>query len=263
MLGLAEVTCTAAEELRDRLLPGYEVLSLDVVPPQSNFHVCIIYEARLGFENPQAIAPSEGVPVGTRAAAAVDLHWGAHVIRFIVCHWVARIGKNADEYRATVASHLRSSIFDFLHGTQSAKRRHVVVLGDLNDEPFSKSVQLLHASRSRDRAGDRLHYQDKAVKKSRLYNCAWRLLGENLPHRARRGGPSVAGTYYWGTEKEWVTLDHVIVSGGLLAHSAPFLDERTVEVVAIRPLVNSKSQPCVSDHLPIGGTLVLPARRKP
>jgi hypothetical protein len=64
-----------------------------------------------------------------------------------------------------------------------------------------------------------------------------------------------------------MTLDHVLVSGGLLGQSPPYLDEVNTRIVSI-PILQDKhglpipfepgSQNGVSDHLPIVGQLILP-----
>lgn len=261
---LAEVTSPAASALRDLLLPGFEVHSLDV-GAKSDFHVAVIYDPRRGFARPQAVGPATGVPIGTRLTATIDLVRKTNVIRVFACHWAARFKQSTDEWREQVATFLRANVFSFVHGERTHGhaypqeiKRHALLLGDLNEEPFGGAVEKLHADRSRQRAADRLHPQDIQIQRARLYNCSWRFLGERAPHPVPASGISVAGTYYWATEKAWRTFDQVIVSGSMLGHAAPYLDEASLTLLGAPPFTTPDGIPSLSDHLPLVGNLVVP-----
>jgi hypothetical protein len=108
-----------------------------------------------------------------------------------------------------------------------------------------------------------IHYSDREVRRPRLYNASWRLLGETAPHPTTNG--STAGTYYSTSERTWHTFDQVIVSGGLLTTTPPFLDEASVRVLNARDYLskggrverfqslNGIANNGVSDHLPVYG----------
>jgi endonuclease/exonuclease/phosphatase family metal-dependent hydrolase len=160
-------------------------------------------------------------------------------------------------------------IYRFLHAERPPEEaRHVVALGDLNEEPYGLLEQRLQASRDRAHARRREHYRDKDVERVRLYNRAWRFLGERLPHAGAPPRDETAGTHYWEKENRWGTPDHVIVDGSLLTEVTPFLDEAAVTVVATPTLFGGGEMPRkfkwnngkptgVSDHLPISGRIVL------
>lgn len=66
----------------------------------------------------------------------------------------------------------------------------------------------------------------------------------------------------------WHTLDHVIVSGGLLSNAMPYLLETSIEIFHNEELVDQEGHPNafewiddqasgLSDHLPVVGSLVV------
>jgi hypothetical protein len=244
-------------------MPGYEVQTLDV-GPKSDFDTAVIYDPSKGFERSQAVGLTTGVPLGTRLTATIDIVRKNDAIRLFVCHWAARFRPSTDEWRGDVATFLRGNVFAFLHGDRGLGpypdgiKRHAVLLGDLNDEPFGNAVDKLHADRSRRRAADRLHPQDVQIQRSRLYNCSWRFLGERSPHTVPAPGVSVAGTYYWKNEKAWRTYDQVIVSGSMVGHAAPYLDEASLSLLGMPPFTTADGLPLLSDHLPVVGMIVIP-----
>ncbi len=145
-----------------------------------------------------------------------------------------------------------------------------MILGDLNEEPFGVPQSHLHALRSRAQTLAPLVYQDRDVERVRLYNCAWRLLGERRPHGVEIAPEAIdaAGTCWDSNDRRWATFDQIIVSGGLLGSVAPRLDETSVAVVALRAFAPDLGVPQkfaargdtftgVSDHLPICGRIVL------
>jgi len=103
----------------------------------------------------------------------------------------------------------------------------------------------------------------------RLYNAGWRLLGERHPHGAAGEVAPAAGTYYDRERREWRTFDHILVSGGLLGASAPFLDEAAFGIMVPAGALGARGTPepfdwnagnpvGLSDHLPLVGRFVLP-----
>jgi endonuclease/exonuclease/phosphatase family metal-dependent hydrolase len=268
VLALAEITRTAAHELRDRLFPGYSVLSLDQAP-RPEMQVAILYDAALPFRE-QAPIVASGVPRGTRPMAALDYDDGRQQIRWIACHWQARFGEQSDQYRSDVAQHLARYVYQYLRDERSTATRHVVILGDLNEEPYGLPEKRLHAARSRARSLGGEHYSDRDVERVHLYNCSFRLLGERRPHDGSHGEEhvDVAGTYYWRREKTWHTFDQVIVSGSLLSHELPHLREDALGIARVREAVGEDGTPQkfewgagkprgISDHVPIYGAIAL------
>jgi hypothetical protein len=264
VIGLAETTREAAEALRDRILPDYSVLSLDL-HSRSELNVAFIYPDASEIRARPPFAPAH-VPRGTRPMAVLDVMVPNHTIRFYGCHWTARFSQSSERTRSEIARQLARNIFEYFASTPADQERHVIVMGDLNEEPFGLLERDLWAQRERHRA-NRAHWSDKDVYRRYLYNTTWRLVGERAPHTAC--GPHSAGTYYWAEQNEWRTFDHVIVDGSLVAGECPMLDEATVEVLAHSELFRAGRTPekfwwngkvamgGVSDHLPIKGKLVL------
>lgn len=268
LIGLAEITNTAACELRDRLAPGFSVCSLDLFPSDSDFHVAVLYQPGSGLAEHAPLAVPL-VPSSTRPMAVVDFVAGAHHIRFIACHWNARFGSDdGSKVRTRLAHFLSSTIYSFLHESPSGVNRHVVVIGDMNAEPFGYLEDWHDMSRHRNRARQTEHFTDKSVGRVRLYNCAWRWMGEKWPHTPSGWQcPSIGGTYFNETEKEWFTFDHVLVTGGLLTRELPALAESDVDRFVDDTLLDKAGQLSkfdwnrgkpngVSDHLPIVGRIL-------
>jgi endonuclease/exonuclease/phosphatase family metal-dependent hydrolase len=161
-----------------------------------------------------------------------------------------------------------SHVYDFLE--EGRHNRHVVVVGDLNHEPFDAGARHLYAERSRSRVRAPAHPADEDVRRVRLYNCAWRLIGERRVDWIKNWEQlQVAGTYYNRRNKKWATVDHVLVNGSLLGRDPPHLDEETLQTF-VHPgnfaadflpapfQWDGKSGIGASDHLPIVGELLFP-----
>ncbi|HET6250382.1 MAG TPA: endonuclease/exonuclease/phosphatase family protein [Tepidisphaeraceae bacterium] len=269
LVALAEVTLEAAADLKRTLFPEHRLLSLDSVPDNPDFHVAVLFPNDSAF---QEVAPfvAFDVPETTRPMAVLDYVKNGEQIRFISAHWTAPFNTAGERYQEELATQLRGYIHDFVHSENTGNSRHVVLMGDFNAEPFQVLQHHFGATRSRARARSRRHYSDKAVRRIRLYNCGWRLLGENLPHSPDAHARSVAGTAYWQRENTWHTWDQILVSGTLLTSKRPYLSEDSVKVIADGILLNEEGLPQkfawndgnpigVSDHLPTIGTIMLDA----
>lgn len=273
LIALAEVTDEAAIAIRDRLFPGFKVFSVDsLIHETSDFHVAIIYNPSVGFGEEDILIPSN-IPRTTRPMATVAFRAATHLIRFYACHWTARFDENSARSRIMSAAYLNEQIYDFLHPAVAQGARHVVILGDLNEEPYGNPIDN-HIFSHRDRAySKREHYSDRDIKRARLYNCAWRLLGEHNAHPIRNNEREMAGSYYREDDKTWHTFDQVIVSGSLLGNLPPYLDESSLKIVSSSNMFpdslldddklpykfvwNNGNPKGVSDHLPIFGRLIL------
>jgi hypothetical protein len=268
LLGFAEATRQAMFGLRDRGFPGYEVVSLDLLPAKPEFHVAMLYRGEGGQFQEQGPLVLDRAPRGTRAMAVLDYLLPGHCIRIIACHWTPRFSQRSEGVRADLAWYLNGEVYEFLQGATDGDRRHVLILGDLNEEPYGLLENRLYASRDRAPSRRKEHYADRDQRRVRLYNCAWRYLGERYPHRGGSVAGDTAGTYYWAKEGTWHTFDHVIATGSLLTPSPPFLDETSVRVATCPLLLESGGRPLkfawnngnpdgVSDHLPVVGRVVL------
>jgi hypothetical protein len=264
VLGLAEVTSRAAEALRDRVLPGYRVESLD--SSGSSFDVAFIYPPDDVFRTVAPFAVAH-VPRGTRPMAVIDHVQDQNRTRFIACHWTARFEEESKKYRSETARQLGRYIFDYF-AESAEEARHLVLVGDMNEEPFGLLEEELHAQRTRLRAAEGKHWRDDDVGRKYLYNLSWRWTGE---HRAFNPGQQLetdaSGTYHY--KGKWHTFDHLIVDGSLLSEPPPLVDEASAHVV-VHPLLFGRAGvpksfswvapgefSGVSDHLPIAAILHL------
>lgn len=263
---LSEITRCAAVELRDRLFPGYDVFSLDLIEHSPSFELAVIYDPALSFTQVGPFAvPFQ--PRGARAMAVLDFVTEQYRIRFIVCHWTAPGTDQSECNRTEVAKAVERFIYDYVHDDSIEGGKHAVVVGDLNEEPFGLLEKWMHSTRSRVRARGPEHYSDQDIRRIRLYNCAWRLLGEVRPHTKDDGvKPSTAGTYYYQEGRTWHTYDQVLVTGSLLTGQAPYFMEDKLQLVCDEELLDEEGRPVAfdwdgrkatgfSDHLPLVGAI--------
>ncbi|MGF1579811.1 MAG: hypothetical protein ACFCD0_10645 [Gemmataceae bacterium] len=233
-----------------------------------SFKLPVLYRSELGT-SPDLLLPPD-MPRTTRPMGSVDVTWAEQRICFYVCHWTARLGGNASEHRrGDLARYLGTQIYDFLQEVQQPEQRHVVLMVDFNEPPYGLMEDRLYALRDRASSRSPHRYTDKDTKRVRLYNSAWRHLGERLPHRPETIViPDAAGTYFWRQTNEWPTFDQILVSGTLLTDNAPYLIEAELGIV-VHPLLfeedgrpssfrwNQGNPAGVSDHLPVHGVLQL------
>ncbi|NHQ90269.1 endonuclease/exonuclease/phosphatase family protein [Janthinobacterium lividum] len=265
ILCLCEITKKAAEELRDRLFPGFGVISLDVKSDEPTLQVAMIFPPDSDYVKYQEQLPIvvPNVPSGTRPMAVLEIMIGKHRLRVIACHWQARIDEDgSDRGRFRSADFLSTYSFDFI--SQDQDFHDIVIVGDLNEEPYEPNLGVLNAHRHRGRSLKKFHWTDHNVKRVHLYNSSWRLLGEKHPITSPEilhGSEHSAGTYYWEAKHTWHHFDHAIVSGGLLRDKIPFLDEGEACILSLPSLLtegfpikfsceNGKYSG-LSDHLPI------------
>lgn len=272
LLAFAEITDQAAHDLRDRLDPAYRVHSLAGLCAQPNFHVAVLYDPTAGFSNEDFISVSN-VPGPTRPMATLDLASNGASIRFFLCHWTARFEENSQKWREICALSLSDAVYDYLRGPTADSDRHAVILGDLNEEPYGLPQRWLYAYRDRAPSTRPEHYTDRQAKRVRLYNCSWRLLGEQHAHPCAPAQRQMAGSFYWRDKKSWHTFDQVIVSGSLLTEQSPYLDEYSLRIAseaAVMPADSLGNDQLphkfewggghargVSDHLPVCGRIIL------
>jgi hypothetical protein len=278
-IGLAEVTGPAAVALRDAAFPGFAVESLDHGrDPSANgpFQIAAIFDRARGLASSDLLVPVD-VPEPTRPMLTLDYRWPPHRLRIYLCHWTSRRGEEQSErVRRDVAQQLRKDAYRFLHDPDAgAERRHVAILGDLNEEPFDNLLKTeLFASRDRWGALSPDHPTDLPVKRVRFYNASWRLLGERVAHPAPAGAHHAAGTFFWRRERAWFTYDQLLVTGSLLTDEPPFLDEASLSVASGAMFVGADGRPGpfeynegqsegASDHLPVCGRFVIPEEEQP
>lgn len=266
ILGLGEITKNAAEALRDRILPTYRVASLDVADSDPTLQIALIYSSDAVFLEQSPIIVRRA-PRGTRPMAVLDIQLSMHTIRCIFCHWQARMGDNSDEYRRRSADTLSEYVFDYVHTLQGNLKSHVLVIGDLNEEPFELPQMALFGHRHRSGSKRAPHWTDSDVKRLHLYNASWRTVGEKHPHPAATDRTDIAGTFYWRNKRQWLTIDQMLISGGLLSQGVPYFDEARFEVVGLPEFLEPDGLPSkfswtggipagLSDHLPVVSHLI-------
>lgn len=262
VIGLCEVTETAAQELRQRKFPGHTLVHPGSVQ-DAEFQVALLYRRTRQLRGLAPVSATE-VPRSTRDMPLIQLRTDGYCVRFIFCHWTA-FGDRSAEYRGRLADAIRRYVFAF---QQSSLPSHVAVVGDLNAEPFEPVfADRVEAHRDHDSARSRRHATDADVRRVRLYNCGWRLLGEQHPHTPALGPVAQSAGTCFG-EAGWKTYDQVLLSGGLLSTTPPYLDEAELRVAADTGLLDAQGRPAkfeyqngqpqgVSDHLPLVGRIVL------
>jgi len=230
VIGLCEITRTAARELQKRKLQDHDLILSEPLATDA-FQVVLFIRRNRSLARRRSLI-AEDVSEGTRPMCAAVLEEPSAGVLFVACHWPAFDKPTSKESRRRCADTLRGGVYDFLFPRRpAATPRHVVVIGDLNAEPFDDLFELtLYASRDRDHARQRSHHTDGSVSRARLYNCGWRLLGERTPHGLPESPERRVGTYYQASSRSWRTYDQVLVSGGLLTGQAPYLDEAALLV---------------------------------
>ena len=273
LLAACEITREAAQDLATRLPAGFSVTFSPTYAQDDGFQVAVFYRSGAGFspEPPLIPADEEDVAEGTRPMVPVHFACEGHIIRFVGCHWTGFDTVTSRLSRERLADVLRRDTHAFLEPEvpKAGLARHVVVLGDLNEEPMSAVFEhRLIGRRDRESSHTR-HWGDAQVRRVRLYNAAWRYLGEQVAH-GTPGPPTIgaAGTYFKAPHN-WRTFDHVLVSCGLIGASPPYLNEAQTGIVATPIMIDEEGRPKpfepgrprgVSDHLPIVGRLVLPEK---
>ncbi|WP_159874667.1 endonuclease/exonuclease/phosphatase family protein [Aquitalea denitrificans] len=269
IIALGEITAKSASDLKDRLFPEYNLISLDVKPGAPSLQLAILHKKTI-----QGVELTEAPPIvvpythkSTRPMAVLNISSNNSIIQCIVCHWPAKFEDGSEKCRERIADYLSQYVYDFLNtdSLKNKKKKSTILIGDFNQEPFEKSVWSdLNTHRHRARAFDK-HWTDKDIKRVHLYNCSWRLLGELSPLLPSGNMKNAAGTYYWKKKKSWHNLDHVIVSQGLLGTTPPFIDESSLTIIALPEFIPSgvpekfsitqDGHSGLSDHLPLFATI--------
>lgn len=276
VLAVCEITRAAAVDLRSQLPGDY---TLTIAPTDSRddrFQVAVFARSPAGFTSEPPLLPADiDVPEEARPMPVVHYPLPGHLIRFVACHWTGLGEDTSGEHRGRLADFLRGNTYEFLYPEveRTGTVRHVVILGDLNEEPFAPLFEH-RLSGARDRASSRrTHWRDERIRRVRLYNAAWKYLGEQTRHGAPdAASPDVAGTFY-SPRSGWRTFDHLLVTGGLLGSNPPFLDESRTRIMTTPAMRNAAGRPIpydaehperggVSDHLPIVGRITLPEEHR-
>jgi endonuclease/exonuclease/phosphatase family metal-dependent hydrolase len=166
-------------------------------------------------------------------------------ISVILCHWQSLRTYAEDAHiRTEIALALRGYIKDIYDDDPNAL---IVICGDFNDEPFSRSLQMaLKASR------------DISYVKARsdaLFNPFWRLVGmTDLVTGAHLPAGTCASTDSQHLTN-WRTFDQIILSSGFLKDGWSFVGSG-VEIITTLNIAGSNLKwSDLSDHYPIACNL--------
>ena len=270
LLAVCEITRDAARDLLARMPAGYALHAAPEYENEDKFQVAVFYRSATGLQPEPVLIPSdkEDVAEGTRPMVPVHLVLPGHLIRFVACHWTALDLPSSRLVRERLADVLRRDIHAFFYPEEQVSDLviHAVVLGDLNEEPMAQVFEHRLIGK-RDHESSRItHWRDEQVRRVRLYNAAWRYLGEQAAHGAQPPSVIGAGTCFHD-DYGWRTLDHVLVTGGLLGPAPPYFDEANTKVASTPIMRDERGLPRpfvpgaprgVSDHLPLVGRLILP-----
>ncbi|OUU22337.1 MAG: hypothetical protein CBC13_07755 [Planctomycetia bacterium TMED53] len=163
--------------------------------------------------------------ISTRGILEVPMTLDGIPVTFLVNHWPSRFGgaEESSPKRKAAAAVARSIIDDHLGGDSSAE---IILLGDLNDDPWDSSVRevlkavrelraVTHPSNTAPRKEGQKSYSP------RLWNPSWRFANS-----------TDNGTYYYWNGWCWNCFDQIIVSSGLLDGSGLQIMKDSINVHA-------------------------------
>ena len=201
IVGLCEVeNRLVLEELTgsDRLRgAGYSIVHYDS-PDARGIDVALLYKPgyfRVLQSAPLRVTLDHDPDFLTRDILFVQGITGRDTLHLYVNHWPSRRGgvDDSEPKRLKAAQVLRNHI-DSVAAT--FLNCHVIIMGDLNDEPQDRSVsEVLMAMSPGTPCDDR--------SEACLYNLSATI-------------PEGEGTYYFWRDKKWNVLDHIIVSSSLM-----------------------------------------------
>lgn len=161
-------------------------------------------------------------------------------------HWPSRTTKNYEE-NTHKRYELGSTVRDAINNCTFEKNgEFYIVLGDFNDEPFSKSItEGIGATRDR-----RLLRR----KPDLLYNPFWRLIGHPIAFPNTNHETMSCGTCYSSSEltTNWATFDQILFSSSFLTSKTWNLKEDSVKIVRdfeLEKIVYNSRY--FIDHLPV------------
>ncbi|MBS5194964.1 MAG: hypothetical protein KHY92_14355 [Morganella morganii] len=167
------------------------------------------------------------------------------VINILVSHWSSQLLKISDDFRDECSKGLRIFTDSLI-----AKDQHVILMGDYNDDPYSRSLfKNMHAT------------NDRALVISQpdfwLYNPFWKTLSARMPFTANEAQHDF-GTCYSksGNRNNWSTFDQIIFSGHFLISGPWYLKESDTGVVLTEKLRAAiMDNRHYFDHMPVIGCI--------
>jgi hypothetical protein len=262
VVALAEVHREATIDLIPKQIRGTWRCLQEVSPAPDDYDLDVLWDADLVQPQLQEISWLSSSFVGARVRPGVVARFSTSTGDDLVvaaAHWRSNMGdtENAGSLRSRAAEALRNAI-----GAAVFEGIPVMVLGDLNLEPFDRALQTVFPT-SRYRDVVRRH-QERNPSDTLFYNPSWRWLGERMPWSAGERPSSLAGTYHEGkwVPSAWRTFDQVLVSAPLVGEKGWVLREADLGIWIDSTVFDfQKSRPRKPfDHLPLLGTLDLVAK---
>ena len=188
--------------------------------------------------NAKSDVSDKHLKVGRKLSFKLD---GAVDLWVILCHWQSLRTYSEDSHiRTEIASELRGYVKDIYENDPNAL---IVICGDFNDEPFSRSIQMvLKASR------------DISFVKARsdaLFNPFWRLVGMTDLVTGTHLPPGTCANSDGQHMTNWRTFDQIILSSGFLKDGWSFVGSGVEIMSALNISGSSLQWTDLSDHYPI------------
>lgn len=170
---------------------GYGIVHYDS-PDRRGIDVALLYNPKLFSVTSSRVYPyimPEEPDFRTRDVLLVNGVLAGEDFHVIVNHWPSRRGDKSSysrEFAASISKGIADSIY------KANPKAKIVIMGDLNDDPFNKSVKTVLGAKGK----------QKDVKPGELYNPFWQLLKKGI-----------GSLFYQGN---WNLFDQIIISQSLL-----------------------------------------------
>lgn len=229
---------------------GLELIQLDENPQKPHFGMVAVYrpDKIAGLIATYETRLIEGVKRRLAVRLIAELPAGS-ILNLFIAHWPSRLYfPEGSQERDQIASFLRAKIEELFEADADSK---VVVVGDFNDDPFSRSIsrglmatkELVRVSRN----------------KRLLYNPFWRKLVHTSEVFRGGGVPPDSGTYYYanGRVNRWHIFDQMLFSSAFFGEGAEWhLNERKTDIIDDRfGLILDLRSGEGFDHYPIMATI--------
>ena len=196
---------------------GYEIVHYDS-PDFRGIDVALLYNPKLlTVESSKAIPfkVTDNPNFKTRDQLLVTGYLAGEKIHVIVAHWPSRRGGKQSDYRERAAA-LGKTIIDSLYKVDPNSK--VFYMGDLNDDPFDKSVSKV--------IGAKRNQAD--VEEGGMFNPFWNILDSGVGSLAYNGS--------------WNLFDQIMVSNNLVGTDRTNLKFWKAEVFNKDFLINQDGQ---------------------
>lgn len=175
---------------------GYGIVHYDS-PDRRGIDVALLYNPKLFTVTSSRVYPylmPEEPDFKTRDVLLVNGTLAGEDFHVLVNHWPSRRGDKSSysrEFAAAIVKGITDSIY------KANPKSKIVIMGDLNDDPFDKSVKTVLGAKG----------SQKDVQPGGLYNPFWQLL--------KRG---IGSLFYQGN---WNLFDQIIISQNFIRKDSP------------------------------------------